>query len=115
VPVIEVWNKWDLLDARRAGELDDIRSQHDDEIIVPVSAINGHGCDELLDAVGRLLTADAQTYRFVLPARDGQKLAWLHAHGEVLAENDAGEGEEGPLLRLKVRLSPRELGRFSRL
>jgi GTP-binding protein HflX len=115
VPIIEVWNKWDLLDARRAGELDEIRSQHGDEIIVPVSAINGHGCDELLDAIGRLLTADAQTYSFILPARDGQKLAWLHAHGEVLAEADAGEGEEGPLLRLRVRLSPRELGRFSRL
>jgi GTP-binding protein HflX len=115
VPIIEIWNKWDLLDAQRASELDDIMVQHADEIIVPLSAITGQGCEGLLNAVGRLLTADAQTYSFILPASDGQKLAWLHAHGEVLAEEGAGEGEEGPLLRLKVRLSPRELGRFSRL
>jgi GTP-binding protein HflX len=115
VPIIEIWNKWDLLDAQRASELDDIMVQHADEIIVPLSAITGQGCEDLLNTVGRLLTADAQIYSFVLPASDGQKLAWLHAHGEVLAEEGAGEGEEGPLLRLKVRLSPRELGRFSRL
>jgi GTP-binding protein HflX len=115
VPIVEVWNKWDLLDAGRASELNEIRGLRPEEIILPVSAITGQGCEELLEAIGHLLTADAQTYSFVLAARDGQKLAWLHAHGEVQAEDDAGEGEEGPLLRLKVRLSPREMGRFSRL
>ena len=115
VPIVEVWNKWDLLDADRAEQLEEVRALHAEEVIVPVSALTGQGCDALLDAVGRLLTSDAQTYSFVLPASDGQKLAWLHAHGEVLAEDAAGEGEQGPLLRLKVRLSPKELGRFSRL
>jgi GTP-binding protein HflX len=115
VPIVEVWNKWDLLGASRVAELDENRRQNSEEIIVPVSAITGDGCDELVDSISRLLTADAQTYSFVLAAREGQKLAWLHAHGEVQAEDDAGEGEEGPLLRLKVRLSPREMGRFSRL
>jgi GTPase len=115
VPIVEVWNKWDLLGPARAVELGEIMAQHSDEVIVPVSALTGQGCDYLLDALGRLLTVDAQTYSFVLPATDGQRLAWLHAHGEVLGEEPAGEGEKGPLLRLKVRLSPREMGRFSRL
>jgi GTPase len=115
VPIVEVWNKWDLLGPARAAELGEIMAQHSDEVIVPVSALTGQGCDYLLDALGRLLTVDAQTYSFVLPATDGQRLAWLHAHGEVLHEEPAGEGEQGPLLRLKVRLSPREMGRFSRL
>jgi GTPase len=115
VPIVEVWNKWDLLGPARAVELGEIMAQHSDEVIVPVSALTGQGCDYLLDALGRLLTVDAQTYSFVLPATDGQRLAWLHAHGEVLDEEPAGEGEKGPLLRLKVRLSPREMGRFSRL
>jgi GTP-binding protein HflX len=115
VPIVEVWNKWDLLGPARAVELGEIMAQHSDEVIVPVSALTGQGCDYLLDALGRLLTVDAQTYSFILPATDGQRLAWLHAHGEVLDEEPAGEGEKGPLLRLKVRLSPREMGRFSRL
>ena len=52
---------------------------------------------------------------FVLPVSDGQRLAWLHAHGDVVGEDEAGEDERGPLRRLEVRLEPRELGRFARL
>ncbi len=115
VPIVEVWNKWDLLDPDRAAELAEQVIAHGDRIIVPVSAVTGHGCDEILDMVGRLLTSDAKVHHFVIPARDGQKIAWLHAHGEVLADEDAGEWEGGPQRRLKVRLTARDLGRFSRL
>lgn len=115
VPIVEAWNKWDLLDTERAAQLLDQAAAHSDEVIVPVSALTGLGCDALLEAVGRLLTQGARTHAFVLPVSDGQRLAWLHAHGEVLAESDAGEDERGPLRRLEVRLDPRELGRFTRL
>jgi GTP-binding protein HflX len=115
VPIVEVWNKWDLLPANRAADLREIIAHHPDEAIVPVSAVTGAGCDDLLEDVSRLLTVDAKTYSFLLPAGEGQKLAWLHAHGEVLAEEAAGEGEHGPLLRVQVRLSPREMGRYSRI
>jgi GTP-binding protein HflX len=117
-PIVEVWNKWDLLDAERAEELSAVIAHAGEEVIVPVSALDGQGCDALLDTLGRLLTSDARLYSFVLDARDGQKIAWLHAHGEVVEEEDAGEEEEGgdgPRRRIQVRLSPRELGRFSRL
>lgn len=115
VPIVEVWNKWDLLPAGRNNELREIIARHPDEIVLPVSALTGEGCDALLAAVSDLLTSDAQTYSFLLPAGEGQKRAWLHAHGEVLGEDEAGEGEQGPLVRLQVRLSPREMGRYSRL
>ena len=116
-PIVEVWNKWDLLDAERAEELSAVIAHAGEEVIVPVSALDGQGCDALLDTLGRLLTSDAKLYSFVLDARDGQKIAWLHAHGEVVEEEDAGEeeGGDGPRRRIQVRLSPRELGRFSRL
>jgi GTPase len=115
VPIVEVWNKWDLLDADRAAELENVRAHRSDEFIVSVSAVTGQGCDGLIESLGRLLTADARLHSFVLPASAGQRIAWLHAHGDVVAEEDAGEGEGGPQRRLKVLLSPRELGRFSRL
>lgn len=115
VPIIELWNKWDLLDAERAEELRANAAAHDDQIVVPVSALTGEGCEDLLETVGHLLTSDAKLYSFVIAAADGQRIAWLHAHGEVIAEEEAGEGDSGPQRRLEVRLSPRELGRFSRL
>ena len=115
IPIIEAWNKWDLLDPEAAADLSEQIAVRPDEVIVPLSALTGEGTDALLDAVGKLLTAGAKVHSFILPVSDGQRHAWLHAHGEVLAEDDAGEDERGPLRRLQVRLDPRELGRFTRL
>ena len=115
VRIIEVWNKWDLLNQDRARELEQVLDQRSGEIIIPVSALTGEGCDHLLEVTGRLLTSDARLHEFLLPARAGKQLAWLHANGEVVGAVDAGEGEEGPQRRLKVLLTPRDLGRFSRL
>ena len=81
----------------------------------PVSALTGMGCDNLLEAASKLLTLRAKLHSFILPVGDGQRLAWLHAHGEVVSEGEAGSDERGPLRRLEVRLDPRELGRFARL
>jgi GTP-binding protein HflX len=46
---------------------------------------------------------------------DGQKLAWLHAHGEVMSEVETEDDEGTPIQRITVRLTPRELGRFVQL
>lgn len=115
VPIVEAWNKWDLLPPERADELAPQISAHPDEVIVPISAITGQGCEQLLSDVSKLLTSGARPHEFVVPVSDGQRLAWLHAHGEVVADQDGGEDERGPLRRLTVRLEPRELGRFVRL
>ncbi len=114
VPIVEVWNKWDLLSEDRAEELSAFIAARPEELIVPVSALTGRGTDELLEMVSRMLTADARVCDFVIPARDGQRLAFLHARGEVLKE-EMVEGSDGPEVRITVRLSQRELGRFSSL
>lgn len=115
IPVIEVWNKWDLLGSTRAEELREVLANRENEAIVPLSALDGWGCDQLRAAVGRTLTAEARLYSFILPAADGQRIAFLHARGDVQSEEDAGESAQGPLVRLQVRLSERELGRFTAL
>lgn len=115
VPIVEAWNKWDLLSPERADELAGQISAHPDEVIVPISAVTGLGCEQLLADVSKLLTSGARPHEFIVPVSDGQRLAWLHAHGEVVADEDGGEDERGPLRRLTVRLEPRELGRFVRL
>ena len=115
VPIVEVWNKWDLLDADRAAKLQEIIDNRSDEIIVPASALTGIGSSALLERIGAMLTTGAKLHEFFIPAADGQRIAWLHAHGEVIEESEAGEGGEGPQRRLTVRLTPRELGRYVRL
>lgn len=115
LPIVEVWNKWDLVGPDRQRELRERMAARPDEAIVPVSALTGAGCNELLERLSALLTSKARVQRFVLPVAEGQKLAWLHANGEVLEETDAGDGPDGPLRSVTVRLSARDLGRFARL
>jgi len=114
IPIIEVWNKWDLLPPDRSKELMQFLDERGADDTVLISALTGEGCEALLAAVGQHLTAGASLYTFVLPASDGQRLAFLHARGDVLSE-DVESGEGGPQVRLQVRLTERELGRFSAL
>ena len=115
IPLIEAWNKWDLLAPDQAAELLGQVQARGETVVVPVSALTGTGCDALLEAAAKLLTQRAKVHSFVVSVGDGQRLAWLHAHGEVVSEDEAGADERGPLRRLEVRLDPRELGRFARL
>jgi GTP-binding protein HflX len=113
IPIIEVWNKWDLLDDEQREELEGVVAASDD--VLPLSAATGFGVDALLADLGARLTNAAQVHQFTIPAGDGQRLAWLHAHGEVLADEDGGEGPEGAQRHVTVRLAPKELGRYEAL
>jgi GTP-binding protein HflX len=112
-PILELWNKWDLLDPERRDELAALAEG--DESVVPVSAETGFGVDALRTRLGELLTRGARLHSITVPASDGARIAWLHRHGEVLADEEAGHGREGPLRRLDVRLTDRELGRYEAL
>lgn len=113
IPIIEAWNKWDMLDEERADDLSEIAAS--DDAIVGISAMTGSGMSDLVHKLDSLLTAGSKTYEIILPVGEGQKLAWLHAHGQVMSEKDAGAGENGPLRAFEVRLSPKEFGRFASL
>jgi GTP-binding protein HflX len=115
VPILEVWNKWDLLDDERAANLEAFVDERGDNQIVMISALTGEGCTDLLKFIGDHLTAGAKLYTFVIAAEDGERLAFLHARGNVISEVREDEASDGPQVRLQVRLSERELGRFSAL
>lgn len=112
IPILEVWNKCDLLDAENVAEL---REAAEGQGAVILSAATGQGVAVLEGELARLLTGAAREVSFVLPVSDGRRLAWLHAHGEVLADEDAGESGSGPMRRVTVRLNPKELGQFASL
>jgi GTP-binding protein HflX len=82
---------------------------------VLLSAASGVGIEALEARIGAMLTARAKEVTVTLPVSDGRRMAWLHAHGDVLGEEDAGEGENGPMKRVTVRLNPKELGQYETL
>ena len=110
MPILELWNKWDLLDEGRRLELEPLAAN--DDAVLPLSAVTGFGVEELRERLGRLLTSGARLHSITVPASDGARIAWLHRHGEVVAEAEAGEGE---LRRIDVRLTDKEFGRFEAL
>ncbi len=111
IPVLEVWNKADLLDQEQLDAL----AERAPKTSAIISAATGEGVDALLANIGEMLTSKAQQITVTIPASDGRRLAWLHAHGDVIAEDDAGTGDEGPLRKLTVRLNPKELGQYETL
>ncbi|MCL9982077.1 MAG: GTPase HflX [Erythrobacter sp.] len=112
IPILEVWNKCDLLDAEMLADLRETAGAREAVIL---SAVTGEGVAALEERIAGMLTGTAKEVSFILPLTDGRRMAWLHAHGEVLAEEDAGVGDRGPQRRVTVRLNPKELGQFATL
>ncbi|UAB77178.1 GTPase HflX [Erythrobacter sp. SCSIO 43205] len=112
IPILEVWNKADLLEDERKAELEEAAVGQG---AVLVSAAKGTGLEAFQAQIAEILTEKASEVTVTLPVSDGRRIAWLHAHGEVLVDEDAGEGEQGPLRRITVRLNPKEMGQYSTL
>ncbi len=106
-PIIEVWNKVDLLDGEAADTLRAQAERRDD--VVVVSAITGVGTDALRAKMAELVTAQHSLYTLELPASAGAALAWLHAHGEVQSQKSVDDQIE-----INVRLSEPDHARFVR-
>ena len=113
IPIIEAWNKIDLLGTERREEIEALAAR--DKDVVALSALDGSGVGAMLAKIDDILTAGSTTREFVLPATAGRRIAWLHAHGDVISEEDAGEGDQGPLRKLTVRLNTKELGQYETL
>ncbi|MGB3739049.1 MAG: GTPase HflX [Pontixanthobacter sp.] len=114
IPIVEAWNKWDILNEERKAELTMVADETDH--VFPISAVTGAGLNSLTNHLSDLLTSNAQEHRIMVPAAQGHKIAWLHAHGEVIAENEGDPNDLGkPQIVVDVRLTPKELGRFEAL
>ena len=108
VPLLEVWNKIDLVEgeARAALEVQAGRS----ETILTASALTGEGLPALLDAISAELDEERVERSFVLPFADGRRRAWLHEQGVVQQEVAADDG-----YRLTVRWTARQEKRYRNL
>ena len=107
-PMIEVWNKVDLLegDARdavitQAGRIDDLYA---------ISAVTGEGLDDLLAAIPDKLKDPRSEESLSLAFADGRKRAWLFEAGVVTQEVQTETGYD-----LTVFWTALQKERFGRL
>ena len=103
--VIEVWNKIDLLDeAERQTVLDRAASQQPSRTTgqlqpVALSAVTGEGSEVLLEEIETKLAQNDNVVSIHLGFEDGEGLAWLYRHCDVL---DRSDGEDGITLTIRV-------------
>jgi GTP-binding protein HflX len=112
IAIVEAWNKVDLLDEDDFQAVRNLASSNDEW--VPISAWKGTGVDNLLERIDAILTEGATVHEFIIPAGEGHRIAWLHSHGRVLSETEE-EGDGQPVSRMRVSLTPKQLGQYRSL
>jgi GTP-binding protein HflX len=112
-PIIEVWNKIDLVTDDRRPDLNAAAERASRRGAPPVftSALTGEGLDDLLERIDRHVADRDVTMVIDLPPTAGRLRHWLHENASVLEtrENDAGIAE------MTVRVPNDKHGRLLRL
>jgi GTP-binding protein HflX len=107
-PILEVWNKIDLLSPVTRAEAISA-AQWAERKPALVSAVTGEGIDALLDAIdARLGHADA-IVELLIPAHEGRLVNWLYEEGQVLAREDLETGE----VKARVRIAAEKRERLN--
>ncbi|MFN4153418.1 MAG: GTPase HflX [Paracoccaceae bacterium] len=89
-PMLEIWNKLDLVDGSAREALATQAAQRGD--VLAVSALTGEGVADLLDRVSLVFDEEKTERTLTLPFSDGKRHAWLHAQGVVEDETQSDDG-----------------------
>ncbi|MGL4441590.1 MAG: HflX GTPase family protein, partial [Bosea sp. (in: a-proteobacteria)] len=112
-PLIEVWNKADLLPEHIHDQLAAVAANRaSGERPALVSALTGEGIAHLLARVEDRLAKDTSNYLITLDPTDGAGLAWLYTQGEVLERREDTKGRILAMLRVPPQRKDKVLQRF---
>jgi GTP-binding protein HflX len=90
--VVEVWNKIDALSEDDAAAARRRGGKPGPAGPVAVSALTGEGLPEIAKLIERRLSANEQQMKILIPAGDGQGLAWAYSHASVRGRTDRKDG-----------------------
>lgn len=107
-PMIEAWNKMDLLDAERRAARE---RRAPESNAVAISALTGDGVDALLQAIDRAAYGPIQAVTLAIDPSDGRTRALIGAQGRILEERVVDSG----VLEIKAELPIRSAARFRTL
>lgn len=106
VPVIEIWNKIDLLERDANGNAPALTTAlpaGKTAAVVQVSAHTGEGLDKLRLAIEASLAAESRTFRVRVPHSAGADVNWLYGHAEIINREEPDEEAQV----YEVRVEPR--------
>jgi len=108
-PIVEAWNKIDLLpeDVQETLRISARSKAHETPAVV-TSALTGEGIPELLDLLVLSIQDELDVFFVRLKPQEGAARAWLYEHGSVTEENIKTDG----VIELNVGLSTKYKGQF---
>ena len=87
-PLVEAWNKIDLLDGEEGDRVAAEAARRED--VIRISALTGEGLESLLECASVKLSKGAKLRTVTLGASDGETIAWLHANGRIESQRTDG-------------------------
>ncbi len=107
-PILEIWNKADLLDEERRTFLAGNAARSSDQLLI--SAQTGEGVADFLNLLANRIASGNAVKELTLSGNDGAALAWLHNKGSVtiMSENDGA-------LIVEASLNKQNWGQFEKL
>ncbi len=108
-PVIEVWNKIDLLDPHQREELsnDATRGSHATTLM---SAVSGEGLPALLETIDARLGAGDTIVDVTVAPDQGRLMSWIHENAHVIAQTSDDEGRTS----FHIRIAAEKRGQLER-
>lgn len=111
-PIIEVWNKADLLPQDERETIDGLAERARTEASLTdafvISCLSGEGIDALLEGIEEALTRSDEVLDVTITPKTFSARAWLHENGHVIEEN----ASDGGRVKMTVRLSESDAGKF---
>ncbi len=104
-PIIEVWNKSDLLDEDDFEEYNN--KSIDDDLFTLISSHNGQGIDRLKDKLSSLVLRNNQIKNISISAADGALLAWVHRNSEIISQV-----QNETMIDLKISMNDQQWGQY---
>ncbi|HSF64847.1 MAG TPA: GTPase, partial [Paracoccaceae bacterium] len=89
-PMLEIWNKLDLVDGAARAAL--VAQAAGSDRVFAISALTGEGLPRLFEAVSATLDEEKTDATLTIPFAEGRKRAWAHAQGVVVQETETEEG-----------------------
>lgn len=113
IPVIEVFNKSDLLDDEKRQEIENKRARSE-MVSVFSSALKGEGMQAFTETLSSVFAARAKRFELLLQperlAEQGKIIAYIHECGQVLTQSVDEDGVQ----KLEILLSEPAYGRFEK-
>jgi GTPase len=107
-PVIEIWNKIDLLDEDRRETLENMAQRQDN--IIMLSAQSGEGVAQFCSRLADKIANDYEERHLRLSSSAGAALAWIHSKGKIIEKTDVED-----YMQITALLNRQNWGQFEKM